>query len=308
MTATRGKKVIGVGLGCLDQLLIWRDAAAPVAGNKVVDFDFQGGGMAATAMVAVARLGGSAEFWGVVGDDAAGRMIVAGLQAEGVDISQVRAAAGASGPVVVVCIDQQTGERYFVGSREVPDPPQPLGDLSRIESAGCLLVDGFRYQSVLRAAQHAHKRGVPVVGDIGWITDKTRVLFQSMDYAIASAGTTKNLGLGEDHAAACRAIAQMGPKYAVITAGARGLFAWDGQRLIEKPAFSVPVVDTTGAGDTFHGAFCYGVISGMQFEENLTFSSAVAAMKCRKLGGRAGIPGLNQVQEFLRERGVKRET
>jgi sulfofructose kinase len=110
------RKVIGLGLGVLDQLLLWRDMKAPVRENKIVDFTTQGGGMTATALVAVARLGGAAEFWGAVGTDWMGDLILQGLAQEGVDTSQVRRVDGARGPMVLVCVDQPTGERQFLYS------------------------------------------------------------------------------------------------------------------------------------------------------------------------------------------------
>jgi sulfofructose kinase len=90
----------------------------------------------------------------------------------------------------------------------------------------------------------------------------------------------------------------------VITLGEKGLVCLDGPRWIEMPAFAVEVVDTTGAGDTFHGAFCLGLVRGFSLEKNLAFASAAAALKCRALGGRAGIPRRREVVRFLKERGV----
>jgi sulfofructose kinase len=94
----------------------------------------------------------------------------------------------------------------------------------------------------------------------------------------------------------------MGPSHVAITRGARGLVGLSDEGYLEMPAFDVEVVDTTGAGDTLHGAFCFGLTQGYGFEDNLVFSSAVAAMKCRRIGGRAGIPRFAEVQAFLRER------
>jgi len=90
----------------------------------------------------------------------------------------------------------------------------------------------------------------------------------------------------------------------VITLGSRGLVGLSDDRFIQMDAFPVEVVDTCGAGDTFHGAYCYGLVRGFSFEQNLAFSSAAAALKCRRMGGRAGIPNEAEVTAFLKSRGI----
>ncbi|HET6429005.1 MAG TPA: PfkB family carbohydrate kinase [Phycisphaerae bacterium] len=296
------KTVIGVGLACLDQVILWADSAEPVHAARVKDFDVQGGGMTATAMVAAARLGARAEFWGAVGDDWAGGMIIDGLAAEGVDVSQVVRVSGAQGPIVVVCVDGSTGERRFPFIQRIVDPDEPIGDLARLTDAGCVLVDGSRCASALRAAAEARRLGVPVVGDIEGINDRTRSLMAHMHYAILSAEAARRLDA--DLRAACEKVLAMGPTHAVVTLGPDGVVCLADGQFITADAFPVDVVDTTGAGDTFHGAFCCGLVRGLDLQTNLAFSSAVAAMKCRKIGGRAGIPNYEQVARFLVERGV----
>jgi len=302
MSGPARKPVIGVGLACLDQVILWDDAAQPVHAGRIRDFDVQGGGMTATAMVAAARLGARAEFWGAVGDDWAGGMIVDGLAAEGVDVSQVVRVAGAQGPIVVVCVDGATGERRFPFIQRIVDPEGPVGDLERLTDAGAVLVDGSRYASALRAADRARRFGVPVVGDIEGINDRTRALMEHMDYAILSAEAARRLGA--DLRAACEKVLAMGPACAIVTLGPDGVVCLSDGRFIAADAFTVDVVDTTGAGDTFHGAFCCGLVRGLDLQTNLAFSSAAAAMKCRRIGGRAGIPDYQQVARFLAERGV----
>ena len=122
------------------------------------------------------------------------------------------------------------------------------------------------------------------------------------DEVVTSEALEERLAGGDDWRGACEVLREMGPSHVAVTRGARGVVATSDEGSMDIPAFDVEVVDTTGAGDTFHGAFCFGLTQGYGFEDNLVFSSAVAAMKCRKIGGRAGIPGLAEVQAFLRER------
>lgn len=298
------KKVVGVGLACLDQLILWRDMQAPLVGNKILDFQVQGGGMVGTAMVAVARLGGQAEFWGAVGDDWMGRMILDAFRCENVDTRHVFVVPGGRGPMVVVCVDRPTGQRHFLYWEGYPEPEGLIGSLESLRAAGCLLVDGTHHDSTVRAAREAQRLNVPVVADLGGIGENTPALLAHVTYAIISDRCAQQVGGCGDYLPACQAVRSMGPQHVVITLGERGLVYLEGEELVEMPAFEVNVVDTTGAGDVFHGAFCYGLVQGFPFFKNLQFASAVAAMKCGQLGGRAGIPGRDEVVRFLIERGV----
>ncbi|KPK84114.1 MAG: hypothetical protein AMJ81_06540 [Phycisphaerae bacterium SM23_33] len=288
----------------MDHLLLWQDMKAPVLANRVLQYDVQGGGMVGTAMVAVARLGGKAEYWGAVGADWMGQMILQGLRREKVDVRQVKRVPGGRGPMVVVCVDRPTGQRHFLHFTGPPEPAEPIGSPDSLKTAGCLLVDGTFHESALAAARAAKRLGVPVVGDVGGIGEQTKSLLAHVDYAILSEGCAQRLGAGTDYRAACETVRSLGPEHVVITLGERGLVYLEADRLAEMEAFPVEVVDTTGAGDTFHGAFCCGLVEGLPLGRNLAFASAAAAMKCRQLGGRAGIPTRDQVLRFLNERGV----
>ncbi|MFH1571384.1 MAG: PfkB family carbohydrate kinase [Gemmatimonadota bacterium] len=301
----RQHRVIGVGLACLDQLLLWQDMSRPVRESRIVGRDLQGGGMAATAMVAAARLGGPAELWTAVGDDWVGDHILQELAREQVETGQVVRLPGGRTLMVTVCVDQATGERHFMYSDGRSQPDQPVGDLARLAGAGCLLVDHGLPASELRAAREARRLGVPVVSDTGGLGDGNRPVLACVDCAILSQMGARSLGLGDDWAAACRQVQALGPRQVVVTLGERGLAFLDGDTFGALPAFAVEVVDTTGAGDVFHGAFCWGRARGWPLRDNLLFASAVAALKCRRLGGRAGIPGRDEVHDFLAARGVR---
>ena len=300
----RRKKVIGIGIACLDQLLLWQDAGRPVRGNKIVAHDLQGGGMAATALVAVARLGGEAECWAAIGTDWAAEQIVRGLEQENVDTNQMVRVEGAIGPLMVVAVDQPTGERSFPYSSGVPSAAEPIAPPERLAAAGCLLVDGTLHKTALSAAREARRLGVPVVADIERLSEETRELLAHVDYAIASEAAARGPGAAGRYHEACDLIHAMGPTHVVITRGDQGCVHSDGATFLERKAFPVEVVDTTGAGDVFHGAFCYGLVEGFPLEHNLAFASAAAALKCRALGGRAGIPTRAEVEQFLEQHGA----
>jgi sulfofructose kinase len=306
MSAGAPKKVVGVGLACLDQLIRWQDASLPVRENRVLDYSTQGGGLVGTALTAVARLGGCAEWWGAVGSDWMGRMVLESLATEGIDVTHAHVIEGGRGPMVLVCVDGATGERHFLYSVGRLDPGIRVDSLEGLADAGCVLVDGTLRESAVRTADEARRRGVPVVADNQWGTGEgLRELMAHVDHAILGEGRALRREVGEDYERACRIVREMGPSHVVITLGARGLVSMEGDRFREMPAFPVEVVDTTGAGDVFHGAFCYGLVLGLGTEDNLKFASATASLKCRHLGGRAGIPTFDEVVAFLRERGAR---
>ena len=301
VTAKADKRVIGVGLACLDQLLIWEDTSSPVESNKIMASDLQGGGMAATAMVAVSRLGGSAELWTAIGDDWVGDQILQALESEDVGTRYVIRIQGGRSLFIVVCVDQRTGERHFKPTASRDKFEGEVGDFGLLPEAGCLLIDHALPDSELRAAKEARLHGVPVVSDTGRFGEWQSRILPYVDYAIVSEKGAKSLD--DDPRKACEAIREMGAGCAVVTLGEKGLVYQDGDTRGELPAFDVEVVDTTGAGDVFHGAFCYGLVQGFSLAENLRFSSATSALKCQRLGGRAGIPTREQVDVFLKERG-----
>ena len=119
------------------------------------------------------------------------------------------------------------------------------------------------------------------------------------DYLIAAEDFPALLTGVSDHRESLSLLHAMGPRVVGVTLGARGALAYDGTRFYESPGFHVDVLDTTGAGDAFHGAFLYGVLRKMGLEDTLRFANAVAAMNCTALGGRAALPRLSEVEAFL---------
>jgi sugar/nucleoside kinase (ribokinase family) len=181
-------------------------------------------------------------------------------------------------------------------------------ELERLDEAKCLLVDGMFPRAAVEAAQYARKRGIPVVADLGNVEGRQRELVSLVDFLVTNEDCARRVAGGptglDDPERACKLMLAMGPRAVVATLGARGSVYGEGDRIERQPAFTVPVVDTTGAGDCFHGAFCVGVVRGWGLGETVRFASAAAALKCQRLGGRAGLPTMTEVEAFLRERGV----
>jgi len=298
------RPALGIGYTCLDQLMVWENVGATVADGHVVDCDMQGGGMTGTALVAVTRLGGAAEFWGVVGDDWVGETIFEGLRAEGVEVGQAKRLDGERGPFTVVGVDQRTGEREFLYNTGWPDTDELLGSAERLAEMGCVLIDDIGvHKTAAWATEEAQRLGIPTVADFSARNfERTVSLLRHVDHALVSEEFAQALGCGDDLQGVCETVRSLGPSHAVITLGDRGLVSLSDEGFAELPGFDVEVVDTTGAGDVFHGAFCYGLVQRLDLEGNLRFASAAAALKCRRVGGRAGIPTEDEVNKFLEDR------
>jgi sulfofructose kinase len=92
---------------------------------------------------------------------------------------------------------------------------------------------------------------------------------------------------------------RFGCRLTAATLGEEGVLAWDGKRLYHRPAYRVPVVDTTGAGDIFHAGFIYGLLQGWPLERQLDFACAAAALNCMASGARGGIQTVAAVEELM---------
>ncbi len=261
----------------------------------------QGGGPAATAAVAAARLGAQTAFCGAVGDDDLGVAILAELRREGVDVGGVVTRPGAESPVAFCWAEQGTGRRSIAWSRGSAQPLTPAElDRARLARTALLHLDGHQTQAAFAAAAIVKAAGGLVSLDAGTFRPDLAELARQCDIVITSERyATAFLG-ADDPDRAARAIQAQGPRLAAVTLGRRGWVACDGRTLLRGNAFSVPVVDTTGAGDVFHGAFCVAWLETEDLRYSLSFAAGAAALKCRRLGGRAGIPTRPELDEFLR--------
>lgn len=294
------KPVIVVGHAALDR--IYRIERFPTEPTKVRALEHveAGGGMGANAAATVARLDGKVELWGRVGDDEVGRKILAMLEADGVDTRHVRAVRGFSATSAIL-VDAR-GERLIVSHRD-----QTIATdcdwlpYDRIASAGAVLSDLRWFEATEASFRVARAKGIPTAidADLG-SGDQLPHFLPLTDYAIFSAPEIERFLPDLDDMDRLARVLDLGVRHAGVTRGARG-YTWrnrDGAAG-HQPAFKVEVVDTTGAGDAFHGAFVWALANGHDDATAARLASAVAAMKCRRLGARAGLPTARELKEFL---------
>jgi sulfofructose kinase len=308
--------VVGVGLACLDVLIRLREMPSWEHGGRISAFSFDGGGPVGTALVAVQKLGVSAGYIGTVGTDRVARLKLGFLTEHGVDVSRVIVREGPETQVVIVYVDEDTGERTFAGVRgdgafRRPLLPEEL-DKDYVLSAEYLHLDGMNYEAGMQAARWMNAAGKTVVydghktaGDS--VPNEVRAAIELVDVLISGEGFARALTGRDDRYEAAEAVLDMGPRIVVQTEGANGSYTVTRDERFHVPAFTVPVIDTTGAGDVFHGAYIVGMTHGWDLHRVAQFATAVSAVKCTGLGGRAPIPNYDQVLAFLGERGIRLE-
>ncbi|MGA2325435.1 MAG: PfkB family carbohydrate kinase [Bryobacteraceae bacterium] len=299
--------VVGVGLNATDTLLLLPQF--PAYGGKVPFEEeiLSPGGQVASALAACARLGLRAKYIGVVGDDERGRVQMESLRGTGINLDHVQVRPGCANQSAYILIDRATGERTVLWRR--PESlrlgPEEIAP-EQITCARLLHIDGHDTPAVARAAEIARGAAIPVTVDVDTIYPGFEQVLPNVDYLLASAEFPGRwTGERDPFQALERIQREYGMRCAGMTLGAFGALARMEGRFFYSPGFVVNCVDTTGAGDVFHGAFCYAVIERLGMEEALDFSNAMAALNCTALGARGGIRTAAEARALM-SRGERR--
>ncbi len=287
-------RLVCLGLSALD--ITWLVESLPAGGGKTRALDLRenGGGMAANAAAAAARLGAAVSFWGRAGADVAGIAMRDELAGLGVDVAGFRLFDGARSSVSGILVDP-SGERAIVNFRGAALPADPSWlPLAAIAGADAVLADPRWPEGAAALFQEARRHGVPTVldGDIAE-TAVFDALLPAVDCAVFSEpGLAGYAGRAASLEAQLQFARARGCAIAGVTLGERGVVWADGAGEHRLPAFPVEAIDTTGAGDVFHGALAFALGAKVGIDEAFEFSSLVAALKCTRAGGRDGVPDL----------------
>lgn len=274
----------------------------PDTKKEIIAYETGGGGPVATALVSLSRLGINCSYFGITGDDEEGGKIRKSLEDENIDVRGLVTRRNADSQVAFIAVEKKSGRRTIFWKRpsgEQLTPDEPGDDF--LAGADFLLLDGLMAGVSVHASRLAVEKGVPVMLDAGRIREGTIELAHLCDYVVASEEFAREF-VDEGPFSAEKAIMSMnsfGSKASTITLGDKGSITVSGGKVFSMPAFNVDVVDTTGAGDVFHGGYIYGLLKGWDIQRVVQFASAFAALKCRKPGGRAGIPTLKETEDFL---------
>ena len=293
-------QAVGLGENSVDRLV--RVNRLPPSGGKaeILREDVLPGGQVATALVACRTLGlGTVRYFGKVGDDDGGRLTLSSLQTAGVDCRGVRVEPGVPTRTAWIVIEGDTGERTVFWHRDSRLRLRPGEiDAEAICSAPVLLVDGHDPEAAVWAARQARTRGILVVLDIDTPTPRCAELLAETDFCIGPASFFRQF-TGETNLDRALAVAaRFCSGLPVATLGPDGASVWWDGGLATSPGFVVSAVDTTGAGDAFHGAFLYGLSQGWALGHLLDFANAAAALNCTALGARGGLSHADTVARF----------
>lgn len=292
----------GVGLCALDYICILEKFPGPEQKLEARHFSRQGGGPVPTALCAISQFGEKAAFIGKCGDDPEGIVVKGEIALFGVETAGMVLDNFSRTPRAFIWVDQSTGERTVVLDRTEISDLQPA-ELNREMLQDCrfLHLDGRESEAGIAAAKIAREAGAQVVLDAGSTREKIQDLLPLVDHMVVSKQfAEKFTGQQEPGAGAMKLLAR-GFKSVAVTLGRFGAVCASGGDFFQQDAFEVEVIDTTGAGDVFHGAYIYGLGKGWDLPTVVEFSSAAAALKCKRIGGRQGIPSVDEVVQFLEE-------
>jgi sugar/nucleoside kinase (ribokinase family) len=295
--------IVGLGLATVDIMTLIPRLPRRDEVFRAQRILLEGGGPVATALVAAARLGAATAYLGPIAPTTWGTLTRAGLESEGVDTSHAPTSAGGEQAVSVILVDQATGQRsilYDSGEMQELSPDEVPAEL--IASARALHLDGVHLEAACHAAKIARQAGVLVSfdGGAGELWAGAERLLPLVDLmVVARRFAEQHTGQVDPLLAGPALLESYRPRQVVITDGARGCWYWDAMYHLHQPAFPTDVVDTTGAGDVFHGAYLHATLQGWPAHCCLAFAAVTAALKCRALGGRAGIPTCQQVEATL---------
>ena len=291
--------LVGVGLNATDTLIPL--VAYPARGSKVEysNASVMPGGQAATTVIACQSWGLNTRYVGKLGEDDAARLHREAFARAGVE-AMLTSVPGAASPQSLILVDEG-GERTVLCRRDERLLLQPE-DLRRewIVNARALHLDGYETAAATLAAQWAREAGVPVIADLDELYTGVEELIENVDYLIVSRDFPCRMMADPDLESALRRMQlRFGCTLTAATLGEGGVLAWDGRQFHHRPAYRVPVVDTTGAGDIFHAGFIFGLLQGWDLARQLDFACAAAAMNCMAAGARGGIQSVEAIENLM---------
>ena len=291
---------VGLGVNAVDYLSILDPYPDLDDKVEVVRSSVQGGGPVPTAMVTLAKLGAKVCYIGKIGDDPEGRVVRSQLERKGVDTQYLLTDRNTKTARAFIWVDKKSGKRTVALDRNKKNSikKSELEFLNSI-STRFLHIDAREPEINILVAQWAKKQSAEVCLDVGSLRIGVEKVFPYVDHLIVSKRFACGLVKTFDSLVACRELMKRGFKTMVVTIAEAGCICGANNEIFHCPGFFVKVVDTTGAGDVFHGAFIYGLLKKWSLKRVARFANACAAMKCRKLGGRAGIPTLREVESFM---------
>lgn len=327
--------IVGIGASTLDRFIVVDHYPTGREVQQVVSSTTDGGGPVATALAVAGKYGARTAMIDSIGDDMVGRHILDDFEKYNVNTEAIQVERGAKSGVATILVKQSTGERAVFFERSTAIEPEFLDTHKQLIGSAYILHINGRHRQLMRSAMAVAKEVGTIISldggaqrydeDMKPITEASHIVIVARDYAEKYTGTTN---LKE----ACRIIHERGACIAGVTDGANGsYFVWpDGTFYRCEPFTQSTVVDTTGAGDSFHGAFLYMLTKTLckiadgtntstmnetsqslnaidllhscaheDLEKAATFASAVAALNTQGIGGRSPLPSLEDIKALI---------
>jgi sugar/nucleoside kinase (ribokinase family) len=293
---------VGLGLNAVDHMALVPNFPAAGGRTPMSEYVQAGGGQVATALCTQARLGLRVKYLGKVGDDQNGQWSLQNLRSHGVDVRDVITVKGETSQVAVILVVEGSGERTICWRRG-PGLRFSATDFEGALTQGRYLhVDTHEIDRNILAAQAARERGMPVLIDAEATRPRVEELLPLCDIILADEGFAAAFTGEQTPVAMLKALRKKsGARQVGISQGARGAMLLTQAEILQAPAYPIKVVDTTGAGDVWHGAFGYGMLREWSPDRVLRFANATAALSCRGLGGRTALPRLEDVAQLMGE-------
>ena len=279
-------KVVGLGQASVDYFGRLFDFPLENSKAELSDLHMSCGGPAATALVTLSRLGIPCSFLGSISDDMFGVEITKNFEQESVDISQLKITEGQTSQFAFIAITEDSGNRTIFWHRgNAPELITKDVNIGRFSNARVLHLDGLMLNASMEAARQARDLGMTIVMDGGTLREGSLKLASMVDILIISETFAKAFLASNAHVEdALYALKEHGPSQVAVTLGQNGSIGLDDSGITYQDAFPVQAVDTTGAGDVYHGAYIYGVLQDWEMGECMQFASAAAALKCSAMG------------------------
>ena len=294
---------VGFGLNAVDHLIVVPHYPDFDTKIRFHEYEKSAGGQTASAMVALQRLGMNTAYAGRFGSDEDGRFGLLSLEYEGVNLDYAETIGGADNQVAFIIIDERSGERTIIWDRDERLSYRADEAPSEIASRGSILhIDAHDPPACGVLARAAHSAGAIVTADIDNIYEGLPELLPLIDVLITSSEFPQQLtSIGDLHSSLIEIQSRYGCAIVGASLGSRGVVVYSEGQFLESPAFGVPdgCRDTTGAGDAFHAGFIYGMLQDQDLENCMKLGNAVAALKCRALGGRAALPTADELKDFI---------
>jgi len=291
--------VVGLGLNSVDHLCVVPQYPTLDSKTEILRYETLPGGQVATALIFLSRMGLNAKYIGKVGGDDLGHLSLQSLEQEALDCESVLIEQNARNQSAIIIIDQRSGERTILCHRDSRlDFKETELDEQAICGGRILHLDGYD-SAALKAARCCQSHGIPVCIDLDKVVDNCHALIQEIDFLIVSSNFSSEFTGISEPIASFRALRQCFGGFLAVTLGADGAMAWVGNQCVSFPGLKINALDTTGAGDIFHGAFIFGLLHNWPLRKIMGFANAAAGLSCLHVGARVGIRPLSEILHYV---------